>query len=72
MGHTNFLSSSPWHLNTARYDQQQYIIHSVHCTVHASRRAVERILVEEKYNLLNRFRLEITLHNPGHQVSTPH
>ena len=33
------------------------------------RRAVERILVEGRYQLLNRFRLDLTLHNPGHQVS---
>ena len=33
------------------------------------RRAVEGILGEGRYQLLNRFRLDLTLHNPGHQVS---
>ncbi len=34
------------------------------------RRAVEQILVDGEYGLLNRSRLQLTLHNPGREVSS--
>jgi hypothetical protein len=36
------------------------------------RRAVHKILAEGTYTILNRFRLELKLHNPDHQVSLKH
>lgn len=36
---------------------------------HAARMAVERILVDQEFRLLNRSRLSLTLHNPGQKVA---